>query len=157
MDKLQDIIENLVLKYPHKEELSDSRVTKMIYLLDWKSCLMYGKQATSISWYFDNYGPYVSDIVSVVSDSSTMELKIKRNMYGNIKKHIELKVDSVSNLSKNCDELLAKVIKATQTKNYNDFVKFVYSTYPVRVSEKYSHFDLPLLAKQYNEISSKEN
>ena len=60
---ISNIIKYLLKEYPHKAELSASRLTKMIYLMDWKSSIDYGRQITNAQWHFDHYGPYVDDFV----------------------------------------------------------------------------------------------
>jgi len=64
MSKLSTVLRFLCEKYPLKNELSNARLTKMVYLADWRSALMYGNQITDIEWYFDNFGPYVHDVVN---------------------------------------------------------------------------------------------
>lgn len=49
MVKLIDIILYILKNYPHKNELSNARLTKMIYLIDWRSAFDNGKQITNIN------------------------------------------------------------------------------------------------------------
>jgi hypothetical protein len=39
MAELKDIIAYYCKQYPHKAELSKARLTKMVYLADWKSAI----------------------------------------------------------------------------------------------------------------------
>ena len=54
MTELKEVISYLVSKYPHKDELSNARLTKMIYLADWRHAITQGNQITDIRWFFDN-------------------------------------------------------------------------------------------------------
>ncbi len=51
MAALKDIIAYYCDRYPHKEELSKARLTKMVYLADWKSAIVHGKQISDIKWF----------------------------------------------------------------------------------------------------------
>ena len=64
MAKLKDVMAYLIKNYPEniRHEMSNARLTKMVYLADWHRVLKSDKQITNIDWYFDNYGPFVHDI-----------------------------------------------------------------------------------------------
>ncbi|KTD83093.1 type II toxin-antitoxin system antitoxin SocA domain-containing protein [Legionella waltersii] len=62
MTKLKDVIAYTLKNYPIKEELSNARITKIIFLADWHQAINYGRQISKIKWVFDNYGPFVWDI-----------------------------------------------------------------------------------------------
>ena len=62
MSKLVDIAGYLVANYPYPGQLSNARLTKMIYLADWYHTVLTGRRLTEINWYFDHYGPYVKDV-----------------------------------------------------------------------------------------------
>lgn len=59
---LKDIIYYILEHHPGRASFSNARITKLIYLADWKSCLETGAQITQIDWFFDYYGPFVKDI-----------------------------------------------------------------------------------------------
>ena len=68
MARIKNVTAYLCAKYPHKDELSKARVTKLVYLADWKSAQQNQKQLTKIDWYFHNYGPYVDAVVDTKED-----------------------------------------------------------------------------------------
>ena len=82
MVKLIDIILYILKNYPHKNELSNARLTKMIYLIDWRSAFDNGKQITNIKWYFDNYGSFVHDVEEEIVNHQ--ELIQKKGFYYNL-------------------------------------------------------------------------
>ena len=55
------------------------------------------------------------------------------------------------NLSTREREILNVVIEKTKDLYFNDFIDYVYSTYPVRSQERYSNLNLMSLAKEYKE------
>jgi len=80
-------------------------------------------------------------------------------MFGNKKQLIKLKesFQEEINLPDETKKILDFVINSTKQKNYEDFIKLVYSTYPVISSNRYSDFDLVEMAKNYKEILTNQS
>lgn len=150
MDTLKDIIKYIFIHYPHKGELSKARLVKMIYLSDWKSCLLNSRQISSIQWYFNHFGPYVSDVIRLIKQDDDFIVKHIINMFGEDKELIYLK-DKVSppELSKEASNIIDFVINKTHMLNWNEFISLVYSTYPIVTKDKYSMLNLVELAAEY--------
>lgn len=155
MADLKDILAYVIKKYPYKDELSNARLTKIIYLADWKHAITYGTQVSPIRWYFDNYGPFVWD----VKDTATayQELFVAKeitNMYGGPKTTIGL-INSgyIPAISEKEQKSLDHVIEKTNKLNWEQFIRLVYSTYPIIVSEKYTYLNLVEKAKEYEKYS----
>lgn len=150
MAKLEDAISYLLKNYPHKDELSNARVTKMLYLADWHALINGNNPVTQIEWYFDNYGPFVWDVRDAVNTSDKLVSKSTVNMFGQPK---ELLCDGDENyepvISDSEKQSLDHVIKQTKPLTWSSFIKLVYSTYPVASSEKYSKLNLKKLAREY--------
>jgi len=154
---VSNLIKYILKNYPHKSELSASRLTKMLFLADWKSAIEYSKQLTNVTWHFNHYGPYVDDFLRIAKDDKDIEVNDTQTIFGGRKQQIEL-VNSFNGnieITKNQKEILDFVIEATKDKNYEDFIKLVYSTYPVVSSSRYSDFDLVSLANEYKKIATK--
>jgi len=73
MSKLRDIVAYFCSNYVYKDELSKVRLTKMVYLVDWRSAITDGKQLTRIQWHFNHYGPYVEDVVASIKYDSAFK------------------------------------------------------------------------------------
>jgi hypothetical protein len=56
-------------------------------------------------------------------------------------------------LDKEEKEILDFVIESSSTKNWDEFIKLVYSTWPIATEERYSKLDLAGLARAYEEIA----
>jgi len=148
MKKILDVV-SLILRYhPQSEELANSRITKLVYLVDWRSCLQYGKQVTPIEWIYNDYGPFVWDVLRAVgAEPDYFSVKESATPYGTTKTvfesiaHYDGKSLSILEI-----HLVMHVIATTKDMGYNEFVRFVYSTYPVLASTKYEYLDLPKLA-----------
>lgn len=152
MAKLQDIIAYLCSKYPYKEELSKARLTKMVYLADWRSAISSGVQLSNIKWEFNHFGPYVPDIADLARKTDGFNIVTTTNFYGGLKEVIQVRQPyEYSNLTNAEKKILDFVIEQTRLLNWNDFIKLVYSTYPILTEPKYSSLDLIHLAKKYKE------
>jgi hypothetical protein len=153
-NKLLSIIKYILSNYPHPDELSASRLTKMVYLADWKEAINNGKQLTNIVWFFNHHGPYNDEILQEAKKDKDINITIKNNMFGGKKTHIEICNNSkTTDLDEEDYRLLDFVINATKDKNYTDFIKLIYSTYPVISSEKYTKLDLINKAEEYKKLS----
>ncbi|SDU02515.1 Panacea domain-containing protein [Geopseudomonas guangdongensis] len=153
-DKLLDIVKYILLNYPYPDDMSASRITKMVYLADWKEAISHGRQITNIKWFFNHHGPYNDDILQAAARDKDIKVTVKSNAYGGKKTHIEILDRSQEvELSEGSSQTIDFVIEATKKKSYTEFIKLVYSTYPVISSEKYRSLDLVRKAEEYNGLS----
>lgn len=151
MQALKDIIAYLINEYPFKSELSNARLTKLVYLADWHQAINYEQQITAIEWYFDNYGPFVFDIINTVNEEKDLFIvEATTNSFGKNKqlirlKNLHIKTDLVGSVIKS----LEHVIEKTKYLNWADFINLVYSTYPITSSCRYSQLNLVEKAIEY--------
>ena len=158
MDVLTDTLALIIKSYPKRNDLSNARLTKLVYLADWHHSVNIGHQITGIAWRFDNFGPFVPDVMKTVSEHADVFGVINTfNMFGNPKTLIELKDENREiTLSATAQESIRFVIEKTSTMSWSNFIRLVYSTYPITSSPRYSRLDLPVLARQYVEKSSQQ-
>lgn len=156
MANLRDAVAYVCDKYPYKNDLSKSRLTKLIYLADWKMSLDTGTQITPTRWYFNHFGPYVADIENLARTDDAFLIEQSANYYGRQKEIVRLRTQFVPTLSP--VEMAAADFAIEKTKNlgWDSFIKLVYSTYPVLTESKYEFLDLPKLAKEYKKTSIDE-
>lgn len=154
---ISNIVKYLLKEYPHKTELSASRLTKMIYLMDWKSAIDYGRQITDAKWHFNHYGPYVDDFVKLAKDDKDISVENTANFYGGRKQLFKLSSSYKGSieLTKEQKKIADFVIDATKQKNYEDFIQLVYSTFPVISNDRYSDLDLVDSAARYKDLLAK--
>ncbi|MBW8126582.1 MULTISPECIES: Panacea domain-containing protein [Pseudomonas] len=150
MNRLQNIVAYLCHTYPYKHELSKARLTKLVYLADWFSSLLDDDQMTDVRWIFNHYGPYVDDIVDSVRNSRGFSISAQENPYGSTKYLVSYSGDYRKiELSERDEEILDAVIEKTKRMYFNDFIDYVYSTYPVKSSDRYAALDLVSLAREF--------
>lgn len=155
MTTLENIIIYILQNYPKNcaYNLSKARITKMVYLIDWKKCISSGKQMTNIKWYFDNYGPFVFDVDNVINKSAYIESIKEFTVYGHIKTNYKLKDSSiVVDLPEEDRKIIDFVINETTFLSWDNFIALVYSTHPIATSQRYSNLNLEEKAGEYNKI-----
>ncbi|WP_437597596.1 Panacea domain-containing protein [Sorangium sp. So ce590] len=151
---LAEVVAYLCRHYPHQSELSKARVTKMVYLTDWRSAIKRGHQVTSTQWYFNWYGPYVEDVWNVAKGNPQYFVVVDTvNFFGGQKQLIHTKREpKYETLTDKDKEIIDFVIEATKGKNWDDFIKLVYSTFPCVSQPKGSKLDLVDLAARYKKV-----
>lgn len=150
MDRLKDIVGYICSQYPYSSELSNARLTKLVYLADWMSAVANEEQITSIEWLFNHYGPYVDDVIQSVRNRSDFSIEYTENNYGSTKQIVKYVGDPDDiNISNKAKRVIDAVIDKTRSMYFNDFIDYVYSTYPVSSNERYSTLDLVRLARKY--------
>ena len=158
METLKDILAYFCLNYPYPNELSKARLVKMLYLADWKNSIEHQNQLTNTNWIFNQYGPYVNDIIETIKYDNRFEIIDKTNSYGSPKQLIKVSNNyKILNLNEEKKRILDFVINATSVLNYSDFIDLVYSTYPIKVSSKMSELNLVQLATDYKKSKEKIN
>lgn len=151
MVRLKYIIRYFAENYPHQDDLSKARITKMVYLADWYNCLKNCRQLTDIEWYFDHYGPYVADVYEEVVKDHRLVVVNGVNQYGSPKQTIKLRHNHLDIIFRNrlapeTIEILDEVIEDTKAFYWSEFIDYVYNTYPIKHSKRYSKLNLQKLA-----------
>ncbi|MDU5989493.1 MAG: Panacea domain-containing protein [Anaerococcus vaginalis] len=144
--KLRNVLLYIVKNYPYGDDLTKTRITKLVYLIDWEYTKKYGKQMTEISWYFDHYGPYVSDVLDEADEDKTVSIQSTFSNFGTIKYIVRPKHDKdlihYEGLDVSEIEVINEVFENTKMLSWNQFINYVYDTPPIKESRKYSHLDL---------------
>lgn len=144
-NKLKDVLSYIVKNYPYSDDLTKTRTTKLVYLVDWEYTKKYGHQLTNIKWFFDHYGPYVSDVLDEADKNRTISIKKTKSNFGTVKYMVMPKFtknDIVYNLTTDEIEVINDVIEKTKLLSWNQFICYVYDTSPIKNSEKYEKLDL---------------
>jgi hypothetical protein len=153
MAELHDVMAYLIQNYPAtmNHELSNARLTKMVYLADWHQAITNGRQVTGIKWYFDNFGPFVRDVeMTALRRNDLFSIDLGSNMYGQPKKSFSLRDPHYKpRISASEASSLDHIIEVTKRLYWEDFIKLVYSTHPIASSDRYSYLDLVSKAAEY--------
>lgn len=160
MNKLNELIKYILIKYPKIEELSKPRLVKLIYLIDWKHSIEYGVQYTDIRWIYNHYGPYVNDVINTIKNNPDIyDVYTRENPYGGITDKFKIKKSKNLhiNIDMNGKKIADFIIEKTFHIDWSNFISIVYSTYPIRTNLKYSTLDLKLLAEEYKQEKTTGN
>jgi hypothetical protein len=145
---IANILVYFCTKYPLPHELSKARLTKMVYLADWESCLRSGKQLTNIQWYFHNFGPYVEDVLIAAEQCSELDVVRTENIYGDAKQVIKARPRAATpEFSRDVANILDDVMNKTKGLYWSDFIRYVYATKPIAQSTRYTVLNLERFAR----------
>lgn len=150
-NKIDQVLRYIINEYPYPHELSKTRTTKLVYLVDWLMAKKYGKQLTDINWYFDHFGPFVSDVFDAADEDRDISIKRHTSNFGTVKYIVvpkNMDVPLEVNLSPHEIKIIDEVIEETEKLYWNDFIDYVYSTYPISKGKKYGNLDLVKLAEE---------
>lgn len=150
MTHLTDVLVYL-LRAVYRQELPNSRLTKMVYLADWRHAIMFHRQITSICWVFNHFGPYVPDVLDAArTHPDIFAIRQGSTSFGNLKNDVRLIDPSyVPSLEPDERVSLDHVVTSTSKLSYDEFVRLVYSTYPVLRTDRLAAMDLVSLADEY--------
>ncbi|ADH98312.1 Panacea domain-containing protein [Salisediminibacterium selenitireducens] len=143
---ISDVLLYFINKYPYPDELSKTRITKMVYLADLYKTQVIGEQLTEIKWYFDHYGPYVSDVYDAAKKDNRISFENTFSAFGHpktvIRKNNTQEDLEYLYLEEEDKKILDQVIEETKYLNWTDFIDFVYNTKPIITNDKYNYLDL---------------
>lgn len=151
MENLYDIIGYILLNIS-PNIATKYRVTKMIYLADWCSCVSHNTQITNIHWVFDNYGPFVWDIYNTVEQNpDTFKISYGLTIGGNEKMLFSL-VNPTQQffLTNRTRKILDFIVNETKKLSTIEFTQLVYNTYPILTTPRYNKLDLIKKAQEFN-------
>jgi len=150
MRNLEKLIRYILLNYPSVKELSKPRLVKLIYLIDWKYTIEHGSQYTDIKWYYNHYGPYVSEIIDFMKTrTEVFQVDSYSNQYEGITDKFILLDKSQIDLESNIKIIADKFIDYTYKLTWSKFISLVYSSFPIKSSLKYTNLDLIALATEF--------
>jgi hypothetical protein len=153
MAELKDVLAYILQTYTVPGDLSNGRVTKMVYLSDWRHILQTGRQVSGIKWKFDNFGPFVWDVVETAREHPDLfAIAETTNLFGSPKRVLScINGRYRPRLSDSERAAIDHVVKTVQPLGWDEFIGLVYSTYPILASERYSLLDLESLAREYKQ------
>ena len=136
-NRVYDIISKLLDFHKTEQGISMQKLVFLIYLCDWKNSIEIGSQISNIEWkYLDS--EFSKKIITAFKKGEVGENIFSfKSDYSSLNQH-ELKIiNFIGKLSTKLDT--------------DDFIKLVYSTYPMIKSDKNKLLNLPDLAKDYKD------
>lgn len=154
MERIINILIYLYQNYPNSNQLSLSRVMKLLYLIEWKYSITYSKKLTDTDWYLSHKGPYLSNLLSIMNDSSNFQLIMvpDNNVQQIVIKFLNRK--QKIELNPNTTETINFVINVCKNMNWLELNNLVFSTYPIVNGKIDTFIDLQEMAEEYNKVIS---
>jgi hypothetical protein len=154
MASVRDVVGYFCLHHSvQRTGMSLARLTKMVYLADWKSALDRGRTITDppIPWKFDYCGPTSNAIIeSIEKDRSFV---VKRSVHKETGESFELVSVlaslNIPSLSSADQQILNFVLEKAANRSWADFIRLVYSTFPIITQGRFANLDLVKLAQRY--------
>ena len=157
MNKIIDnVVRYLVRHYPESSELNKTKLTKLVYLVDWEMAKRKHRQLTDIEWKFDHFGPFVSDVYDAADEDKELSIVKKQSAFGTTKYIVQSKNDrerlEYPDLDRETQAIIDDVIDKTRNLYWNGFIEYVYDTYPIKHVQKYNHLNLVQLAEEESRL-----
>ena len=150
MERVINIIGYLYLQYPNSNQLSISRVMKLLYLIEWRFAITKLEKLTDIEWLQTEYGPFYKSLRSIFNESSNFEVIIKID--DNNKEQLVINFLNKKenfNLRNDTKEVIDFVISHCQNYSWTELNTLVNSTFGVLNTPQGQLINLVILAKQY--------
>jgi len=153
MATLREVLAYFCHHYPHKGELSEVRLTGMVYLADWKSAVDRGRKLiTSLRWLFDETGPSTPNIMKLIRRDPDFEIRLTGSRFEELTELIFYRGPAPI-LGRPDQDILDFVIDRSSSKTWTELTRLVYSTYPILTQPRHCPLDLESLAKKYRASS----
>lgn len=152
MKRFTDLAAYLYLRYPNPRELSLPRLFKLIYLADWKYAIDKGQRLTNLDWTYNHYGPAITEVNSDLERDDRFALEKFTTLDGKVGQVVRLKdnVPEPNSLSDEEKSILDYVVRESHKLDWADFIRLIYSTYPIESQARDTKLDLLQLASEYN-------
>lgn len=152
MERVINILDYLYLNYPNSNQLSISRVMKLLYLIEWRYAITKFEKLTDVEWMQTEYGPFYKALRSIFNESSNFEVTIKLDdnkkeqiviTFLNKKENLNLKAEN--------KEVIDFVIQHCKDYSWSELHNLVNSTYGVLNTQQGQIIDIVNLAIKYRE------
>lgn len=152
MERVINILDYLYLQYPNSNQLSISRVMKLLYLIEWRYAITKFEKLTDIEWMQTEYGPFYKTLRSIYNESSNYEVTIKLDdknreqtviIFLNKKENLSLKDEA--------KKVVDFVINHCKDYSWTELNNLVNSTYGVLNTPQGQIIDVVNLARKYRD------
>lgn len=142
MNKLKNTILYLVKRHPPKRDLTQTRLTMLLFLIDWENTLQHREQITELSWYFGQYGPNAIDLIPEIRHSKNLYIAVEKSNFGTdqfmIKTSIDKSLIQIEKLSTENIKIIDDIINKTKNFSWKELLDYTYNTKPIKLCKKYT-------------------
>lgn len=150
MEQVINILDYLYLKYPNPNQLSISRVMKLLYLIEWRYAITKYEKLTDIEWINTEYGPFYKSLKDIFKDSSNFNIEDDVDDTGRNQTMIRFlnKKENIS-LKEGTKEVVNFVIDICKDYSWVELNNLVNSTYGIINTSQGEIINVVELAKKY--------
>lgn len=136
-----EVLKYLTLNNP----ISKNKLEKILYLIDWFSCLKYQRKITKFEWKSEN-GPKAKNLNKLINDSNIFIIEEKNEI-----KYIKFQENNLNKIKINNEDklIIDYVLEKTKNMNIKNLNEYAMSSYPFQSSTRYYDLNLEELAKEY--------
>lgn len=154
MERVINILDYLYLNYPNSNQLSYSRVMKLLYLIEWRCAITKFDKLTDIEWIATKYGPFYKTLRSIFTESSNFDVSVRFDE--NDREQLLIKFFNNKNnilLAERTKEIVDFVIEHCKDYDWTELNNLVNSTFAVLNTNEGQIIDIVALAKKYKNVS----
>lgn len=147
-------IAQYLLEHLNEKTISTTKMTKLLYLVDWKGAIELGKQISSARWEYQKYGPYSEGLLQSLFDYPGIGHNVRFVLNTN-DPYVQFKHKRGSSSGitrKEVTDVIDHTIRYANMNDYTDLLKLVYSTFPIFTGNLGDELDLVDLAKEYAKV-----
>lgn len=159
MPNLRDVIVYICQHYPREQELTETRLTQIVYLADWLHAVQHGVPFLDIAWEFNiYYGLSTDPIANVVAEDEVFELAEISDVFGYPKRVVRLKEEvSQVPLPETEMRVIDAVIQTASSGTFDSFIRYLYHTFALASETGASKLNLNDLARRYKAGQGEES
>ena len=152
MDKIRNLIIFIIKNLKDKKEATPGYIKRVIYLIDWESCLIRGETLTNINWIKDEDGisiEYLDNIINKLLDTFKVNKIVNSLNYLSL-----LNPSDRYNFEEDELKIIKAVWKKIGNKNYEVLASKVFGTYPYKYysSKKCQNINLIEASKKFKNL-----
>lgn len=150
MERIINILDYLYKQYPNPNQLSISRVMKLLYLMEWRYAITKFDKLTDIEWFQTEYGPFYKSLRLIFDESSNFKVLVKKDDYNKEQIIIEF-LNNKENLTTKAEtkEVVDFVIQHCKDYSWFELNNLVNSTYGILNTPQGQIINVVELAKKY--------
>lgn len=141
--KILDLVSYLCLN-SFEKTLTEEKLTKLLFLLDWEYCQKYCKKIANLTWRLEKYGPQLEEPSLLPPSDSGIEVINGETLYGESKRifHFSENRTPRKNLTAEELEVVNSVLEKTKNLHWDGIQKLVFSSLPIRSANYYGKLDI---------------
>jgi hypothetical protein len=153
MENIINIITQLYIKYPNSNQLSYSRVMKLLYLIEWKYSITEFERISKTDWLLTEHGPLYNKLPHILEESDNFDIITKFDK--NNKQQLIIKFNlstEIPTISEKSNKIIDFVIEHCKILEWSELNNIVNSTYGIMNSSLNHIIEIENLAKEYKNV-----